>query len=85
MENPWHIQSIYEMQYFICPCCGFKDHSKQQFINHTYENHPKSVEIFNSVSDKSLEDIVCPWNELTELMNIKQMKSKSKQSNELQG
>ena len=68
MENPWSIHSIYELQYFICPSCSFKDHSKQEFINHAYEFHPDFVNNLN-IHDDSLNDIVCPWNKL--ITNIK--------------
>ena len=54
MENPWSIQSIYEFQYFLCPSCPFKDHSKQEFINHAYEAHPWSVDYLNDIQDGSV-------------------------------
>ena len=60
MENPWNIQSIYEFQFFICPSCIFKNHSKQEFINHAYEYHPESIEYFKNINDESLNDIVFP-------------------------
>ena len=44
MENPWDIESIYELQFFNCPSCIFKDQSKQEIINHAYEVHPESIE-----------------------------------------
>ena len=61
IQNPWHIQSIYELQYFICPSCTFKDHSKQEIINHTYEFHPDCIQFLSNITDNSLHDIVCPW------------------------
>ena len=69
MENPWTIQSIYDLQYFICPSCSFKDHSKQEFINHAYEFHPDCVNHLN-INDDSLNDVVCPWNELRKEIKI---------------
>ena len=62
-ENPWNIDSIYKLQYFICPSCIFKDHSKQEIINHACENHPDSIEFLNNIKDNSLVDIICPWND----------------------
>ena len=62
MENPWNIQSIYELQYFNCPSCNFKDNSKQEFINHACENHPEAIEHLKNIQEKSLSDIVQPWN-----------------------
>ena len=65
MENPWNIQSIYELQFFLCPSCIFKNHSKQELINHAYEYHPDSIEYLININDKSLIDIILPWNEHT--------------------
>ena len=64
MENPWNIQSIYQLQYFNCPSCVFKDNSKQEFVNHAYENHPDSIEHLKNIYDNSLMDIELPWTEL---------------------
>ena len=66
MENPWKIQSIYDLQYFTCPSCEFKEYSKQLFVIHASENHPNSIEYLNSIADGSLNDIVCPWEIKTE-------------------
>ena len=60
-ENPWNINSIYELQYFICPTCEFKNQSKQEIINHAYENHPESLDYLTNIKDDSLTDILCPW------------------------
>ena len=63
MDNPWNIQSIYEFQYFNCPSCIFKNRSKQEFINHAFENHSELVHNLYKINDNSLIDVVCPWNE----------------------
>ena len=60
MKNPWQIQSIYDLQYFICPSCDFREHSKQEFIDHVFDIHPDSTEYLMNVQDNSLEDIVFP-------------------------
>ena len=70
MENPWNIQSLYEYQYFNCPVCTYKNHSKQKFVIHTYEFHPESTEFFMNINDESLLDIVLPWDETK--VNIKE-------------
>ena len=54
VENPWHLQSIYELQYFICPSCSFRNNSKQDFINHTYESHPAVIVDLENIKDGSL-------------------------------
>ena len=60
MDNPWHIQSIYDFQYFNCPSCIFKNPSKQEFVNHVYNIHPNFIDHLFNVKDNSLEDIVFP-------------------------
>ena len=62
MLNPWHLQSIYDLQFFVCPSCVYKNHSKQEFINHAYEMHPKSLDYLHNIQDDSLKDIIFPNN-----------------------
>ena len=62
MENPWNIQSIYDLQYFNCPSCVYKNHSKQELINHANDFHPESIEYLTHINDKSLIDVILPWN-----------------------
>ena len=61
MGNPWNIQSIFELQYFNCPSCVFKDSSKQEIIYHAFDYHPESIEYLANINDESLMDIICPW------------------------
>ena len=70
-RNPWAIQSIYELQFFNCPSCEFKDFSKQEFINHAHVSHFEAVSHLTNIKDGSLDDITCPWNhqyQFTELL-----------------
>ena len=77
MENPWSIQSLYDLQYFNCPSCIFKNQSKQELVNHAYEAHPESVEYLMNINDKSTIDIIFPWNEpTTEKVNDDHLKVK---------
>ena len=64
MENPWNIRSIYELQYFNCPSCIFRNISKQEFVNHAYEYHPESIDYLIKIDDDSLSDVLCPWIEI---------------------
>ena len=64
--NPWQINSIYELQYFNCPVCVFKDRSKQEFIDHAVNLHPESATEFSNISDGSLLDIEWPFQEIKE-------------------
>ena len=71
MENPWSIYSIYELQYFNCPSCSFKDHSKQDFVNHAFEFHPEFLN-YLKIHDNSLDDIIRPWEGLKKEIKIEE-------------
>ena len=77
MENPWNVQSIYDLLYFNCPSCVYKNHSKQNFINHASDFHPESIEFLRKIKD-SLIDIVCPW----ELESKNRVKAENQQPEE---
>ena len=77
MENPWNIQSIYEFQFFNCPSCIFKNHSKQEFFSHAYQFHPESIEYFKNINDESLNDIVFPSE-----LDMKQIKTENYEVND---
>ena len=62
MRNLWKFQSIYELQFFNCPACDYKDKSKQDFVDHACNLHPESVTNLKSISD--IDDVVCTWNEI---------------------
>ena len=59
-KNPWNIESIYEFQYFNCPTCKFKNHSKQEFIDHAYNSHSEATEYLNNIKDGSIDDVSVP-------------------------
>ena len=58
MGNPWNIQTIYELQYFNCPSCVFKDPSKQEIIYHAYDYHPESIEYLENIKEESIMDVI---------------------------
>ena len=62
--SPWLLQSIYDIQYFLCPepDCNYKDSSKHTFVCHAYEFHPEAIDFLNDIQDGSLTDIDLPWN-----------------------
>ena len=60
-ENPWQIQSIYDLRFYICPVCRYTNWSKQAFVIHATNAHPEAIENFKNISDGSLNDIDCPW------------------------
>ena len=59
-ENPWNINSIYEFQYFNCPCCSYKDRSKQEFVNHATQSHQECIEYLAKITDGSLDGFIWP-------------------------
>ena len=63
-ENPWNIQSIYDLQYFGCPSCKYSNNSKQHFVNHAYESHPDCIDYLLNIKDGSFDDILCPWDSM---------------------
>ena len=71
MDNPWNIHSIYELQYFNCPSCIFKNSSKQEIIYHAYDYHPESIEFLENIRRDCLIDVICPWKLLVENAEIK--------------
>ena len=69
MENPWKIQTIYQLQYFNCPSCHFKNDSKQEIINHAYKTHPEGLNILlANIKDESLSDCLIPFQAMKTLM-----------------
>ena len=76
MENPWNIQSLYELQYFLCPSCIYKNQSKQELVNHAYECHPESIEYLMNLHDHSMMDLTFPWNESKDEKHDDQIETK---------
>ena len=78
MSNPWNIKSIYDLQYFNCPSCVFKDSSEQEIINHAYEFHPESIEYLENIkNDCLMYGIVWPWKNKKSSASAKNNKNKS--------
>ena len=74
MQNIWGFQSIYDLQFFNCSACNYKDKSKQEFVFHICNIHPESINnLILNIQDGSIDDIKCPWNkkeENTEIIDI---------------
>ena len=60
-ENPWNIQSLYDLQFFNCPACPSKYILKQEFIYHAHNFHPESDEYLKNITDGSLSDVEIPF------------------------
>ena len=61
-ENPWNVQSLYDLQYFNCPSpfCIYKNNLKQEFINHAYHFHPEADQYLRYINDGSTSDVEIP-------------------------
>ena len=60
VDDPWKVQSLYELQFFNCPGCIYRSKSKQEFVNHIYGDHPEAIITLRNVKDDSLNDIENP-------------------------
>ena len=59
--NPWkNIQSLYDLQFFICPSCPYVNNSKQKFVDHAFIHHPESDQYLRNIVDGSISDIETP-------------------------
>ena len=67
MQNVWIFQSLYDLQFFNCPACAYKEKSKQEFVYHICNIHPESINNFIlNIQDGSIDDVICPWNKKEE-------------------
>ena len=54
-NNPWAVRELEEFLYFCCPECDERNQSKEFFLQHALEKHPKAkicLENFSSQEDK---------------------------------
>ena len=59
--NPWNVHSLYDFcTYFNCPCCEYKNSSKQDFVDHAYCFHPESDKYLRNITDGSINDVDFP-------------------------
>ena len=59
-KSSWNIQSLYDLQFFNCPSCDYKDYSKQEFVDHAYNSHPEAYSYLNNINDGSTDDVLIP-------------------------
>ena len=43
-ENPWSANHLDDFLFYNCPECDFKEHSKDFFVKHALNLHPRSKE-----------------------------------------
>ena len=57
-KNPWKVSKLEDFLYFCCPECNVKDKSKDFFIRHALDHHPKAKDILeNSEFKKVIENL----------------------------
>ena len=60
--NPWAIHNVEDFLYFCCPECEEKNQSKDLFIKHAIDEHPKSkiyLQIKNEITEElDIESLV---------------------------
>jgi hypothetical protein len=57
-QNPWAVESIQAFYILKCPDCDFNTKEEKMFENHTTENHPLSLVLFDKQSVKKDFDTV---------------------------
>ena len=50
--NPWAVGNLEEFLYFCCPECDEKNQSRELFLEHALDQHPKAKECFSDVDVK---------------------------------
>ena len=45
---PWNVSSLEEFLFYFCPECDVRIHSKEKFVNHALNQHPKHTKSHNA-------------------------------------
>ena len=54
-RNPWEVENVEDFLYFCCPECDVKNHSRDHFLKHAFDQHPKSKEYLEKLEVKKEE------------------------------
>ena len=59
-RNPWEVENVEDFLFFCCPECDVKNHSRDHFLKHAFDQHPKSKEYLEkwaySIKDELKEE-----------------------------
>ena len=60
-ENPWFVSNLDEflMPYYCCPECDDKYDSKESFVLHAFEKHPKAKDCLELRLDSEKVEVIC--------------------------
>ena len=64
--NPWDVGKLEEFMYFICPVCDKRDQSREHFLQHAIDEHPKAKDYLEKFKEIKEE----PFDEQEKLENI---------------
>ena len=56
LTNPWANKHLEDFLYFCCPECNLKDQSKESFLRHALEKHPKSKSLAFEIKKELFEE-----------------------------
>ena len=70
-SNPWAVDSLNSFNYYCCPECDLKSHSKQAFVNHAFQKHPDRASALYSIKDQTVQGIKFPIKQETEHDEVK--------------
>ena len=45
---PWNVSSLEQFLFYFCPECDVRIHSKEKFVNHALNQHPKNIKSHNA-------------------------------------
>ena len=51
-ENPWAVNNLEEFLYFCCPECTERNQSKELFLEHALNQHPKAKQCLQNLEIK---------------------------------
>ena len=46
-KSPWSVKHLEDFLYYCCPECDNREHSKDSFLQHAFEQHPDAKEILS--------------------------------------
>ena len=57
-KNPWDVEKLEEFMYFCCPECDERNRSKEIFLQHAFDQHPKAKEYLQKfqIKEELLEE-----------------------------
>ena len=81
-ENPWKVENLTKFLYYCCPECEYQDHSKENFIQHASNTHPKSIDCLKKFS--KYQKTMTNYKEIpTKVVNLNAKKRRNEERDEI--